>query len=181
MTPKAAATILGLVLSLTMFTSCSFGGDSIGDSAVALIEGDLADNLGLALTDAACDEPASEAVGTTFGCNALHDGTRVDIEVLIDREDHIVASTTNVVRPDALTAIAATVVDSMNAQGDFGLTVDALDCGEVAIVLDQDQIFRCGLTEPGTSNVFDTAIRMTDLETLSFDFEVAAEPRAADE
>lgn len=177
---KVAAVILGLVLSLTMFTSCSFGGDSIGDSAVTLIEGDLATNLGLSLTDAACDEPASEVVGTTFGCNALHNGSRVDIEVLIDREDHIVATTTNVVRPDALAAIEETVIESMNDQGDFGLTTEALDCGDVAIVLDADQIFRCGLTEPGTANVFDTAVRMTDLETLSFDFEVAAEPRAAE-
>lgn len=177
---KAATTILGLVLSLTMFTSCSFGGDSIGDSAVALIEGDLATNLGLSLTDAACDEPASEAVGTTFDCNALHDGVRVDIEVLIDREDHIIASTTNVVRPDALAVIKATVIESMNEQGDFGLTSEALDCGEVAVVLDQDQIFRCGLTEPGTSNVFDTSIRMNDLATLSFDFEVASQPRATE-
>jgi len=180
MTVKAAAVILGLVLSMTMFSSCSFGGDSIGDSAVALIEGDMATNLGLNLTDAACDEPASEAVGTTFGCNALHDGLRVDVEVLIDREDHIVASTTNVVRADALAAIEATVVDSMNDQGDFGLTADALDCGETAVVLDQDQIFRCGLTEPGTTNVFDTSIRMNDLATLSFDFEVASEPRLAE-
>lgn len=180
MNVKAATAILGMILSITMFTSCSFGGDSIGDSAVALIEGDLAANLGISLTDAACDEPAAETVGTTFGCNALHEDLRVDVEILIDREDHIVASTTNVVRPDALAVIESTVIDSMNEQGDFGLTTEALDCGDSAVVLDQDQIFRCGLTEPGTSNIFDTSIRMNDLETLSFDFEVASQPRATE-
>ena len=93
---------------------------------------------------------------------------------------HIVASTTNVVRPDVLAVIEETVIDSMNDQGDFGLTTDAIDCGGQAVVLDADRIFRCGLTEPETDNVFDTIIRVNDLDTISFDFEVATAPRSAE-
>lgn len=159
--------------------ACSFslGGESPADAAVDLIEGDFADTFSLPVSNTTCVEPASDAVGTTFTCTADHDGAPVNFDVLIDAEDHINVNSTNVVYPSMLEAVEATVIDSMNDQGDFGLTVDAMDCGDQPLVLDADMIFTCGLTEPGTTNVFDTTIRMNEIESLTFDFEVAAEPR----
>lgn len=170
----ALVAIVSVGLSACSF---SFGGETAGEAAVGLIEGDFASTYDLPISDATCTEPPNEDVGTVFACQGDHQGTQVDFVVEIDSEDHINVNSTNVLYPAMLEAVEATVIDSMNDQGDFGLTADAMDCGDSAIVLGADQIFLCGLTEPGTTNVFDTTIRMNDLESLTFDFEVAAVPR----
>ncbi|MEM7093214.1 MAG: hypothetical protein AAF567_09450 [Actinomycetota bacterium] len=167
--------VLILLFSLLLVAGC--GAQTAADGAVSLIEGDFASQNGIDLSNAVCDSPATEAVGTTFSCTAVHAGRSVNFDVLIDREDHITVSSTNVVYPPALEAIEATIVDSVNERGELGLPPGSVDCGDVPVVLDVNRIFVCGLTEPDTANVFDTFVRVQDMDNLIFDFEFAPEPR----
>lgn len=172
--------LLVTVMAVLLASACSFslGGESPAEAAVDLIEGDFSDQFGLVLTNASCDDPPSEDIGTTFECRANLGEAVVLFDVEIDAEDHILARSTNVVYPEQQVAIGEAIADSFANQGVEGLSADALDCGGEIIVLGSEMSFVCALTEPGSGDVYDTSIRINDIENLTFDFVVADEPRS---
>lgn len=181
----ANRTFLGrflVVAALTlMLGGCSFsfsvGGDGASASAEELIEGDLADKLNMELTGAECDEPVSEEVGETFTCTADYQGQQMQLSTMIEADERIFVNPTNVVFPAQLEAIEASVADLLNDQADYGLKPDSLDCGSDPIIIEGASEFTCALTDPATSEIYDTKIEMTDIEQLVFNFEVAPDPR----
>ena len=181
--PSRTARMLGAIViaGSLLLSGCSFsfGSESPAEAAEGLIEGEWADQFGLDLTDASCSDPANEDPGTRFPCQATLDGAAfVEFDVLIESEDRIVAQSTNVIFSEQFPAIADAIAGSFADQGIEGLTTESLDCGANIIVLGSERTIVCGLTEPETGEVYDTIIRFTDVVSLTFDFEVAEEPRS---
>ncbi len=84
--PLRARTLLLTLATLFVVTACSgdisfsIGGQSVDDAAVELIEGDLADQIGLGELTAACPEVPDAEVGTEFDCTATTaDGAVIEI------------------------------------------------------------------------------------------------------
>lgn len=173
-----AVLVMGATILLAAGCSFSIGGQSLSDAAVELIEGDFSEQLGVELTNASCTDPASDEIGTTFACQATYAGDQVDFEVTVDAPDHIVARSTNLLYVDAQRAIGNAIATAFADQGIDGLVGEDLDCGGDAMVLAQDMTFVCALSTPPDGDVYDTTIRITDLQDLTFDFVVADQPRS---
>ena len=85
----------------------SIGGQPPEDAAVDLIEGELSDDLGLAMTGE-CDDVDDPEVGVSFECTGTtDDGRVVEFDATIDEEDHISVFSVNVVNAGAVGRFAA--------------------------------------------------------------------------
>ena len=186
MQPRSNLVSVPVLLSICLGAGCSgsvefsFGGaDSPDGAAVNLIESDLSDRLGLGPLNAVCNEPGSNEVGTLFLCRADASGERIEFEVLIDADDHILVVPTNVLAPDDLATLAATAAEVLNAEVGSALLPDSIDCGSDVVVADPtgETTLECALTSPDSGLVYDTEIAITDLDTGAFTVQVADTPR----
>jgi hypothetical protein len=158
--------------------SFSFGtGDSPEGVAEELIEGELADQIGIGALVASCESPGTEDVGTTFVCTGAAGDTVVDFAAEIDREDNVSVVTTNVVLAEDMVALESAGVQVLNDEFDLGLAEGAIDCGETAVVLAASNELTCALTDTATGDVYDTTFTITDIQSGTFDIDVAASPR----
>lgn len=168
---RRVAALLGALAVIA--TGCGLlGGETLDEAAVALIEGqDMQDQLNLGvISNARCDVPESEEVGTTFACTADSPQGQLQYEVEVDREDHIFASPTNVVSLEAQDQLANEVFTSIADDAPF--TPEALDCGNDLIVFDPDgapPTLSCQLGALQSSDLIDIDIAVTDVETGAFD------------
>jgi hypothetical protein len=152
--------------------SFSIGGQSIEDAAVELIEGDLAEGIGLGALEATCPEVADPAVGTEFDCTATTpDGAVIEFAGLVDREDHIDVQTTNVVVADAIGTFEAAGIDVINETEGTTLDASAMACGDSSIIIPDDGAIGCELTLPDTGEVYDAVYTINDLATGDFSLE----------
>ncbi|MEL6981741.1 MAG: hypothetical protein AAFO29_04890, partial [Actinomycetota bacterium] len=133
--------------------------------------------LGLGDVDVTCQEPADEEVGTTFGCASASSLGVVNWVVTITETDRISANTTNLIRADLAETVEQVAVESLEAQAGSTLGVENFECGPGPFVLDASSAMVCALTDPTTGLVYDATLTFTDLETGSFQVNVANEPR----
>lgn len=148
--------------------SFSIGGESVEDAAVDVIEGELAEQIGLALT-ADCPAVPDPEVGTAFSCTATTpSGDLVSIAGEVDREDHIDLTTTNVIRGDVAGTIGRAIEDEVAGSG--GGDDLEVDCGDETIVADQNNSFSCGLRGPGTTGGAEAIVTVTDFDTGNFEY-----------
>jgi hypothetical protein len=166
------------VVALAMAAGCSgdfsfsIGGQSVEDAAVELIEGELAEGIGLGELEADCPEVADPEVGTEFDCTATTaDGVVIEIAGLVDREDHIDLQTTNVIVADALTTFEAAGIDLVNQTEGATLDPSAMDCGDSSIVIPADGVIGCTLTDPSSGQLYDAVYTIDDFATGDFSLE----------
>ena len=168
----AAATVVAAGCTSASF---SIGGQSPESAATDLIEGELADLIGLGELSADCADVDDAQIGTEFACSATTaDGRVVEFVTVIDREDHIDVTTTNVIRGDVIPDVEAAAIDLINANQGTSLTRQALDCPEDSIVWTPATELACVLTD-GDGTVFDAVITFPDVE--SGDFSIDWTPR----
>jgi hypothetical protein len=152
--------------------SFSIGGQSVDDAAVELIEGELADGIGLGALEADCPEVSDPEVGTEFGCTATTpDGDVIEFAGLIDREDHIDVNTTNVIVADAIVNIEAAGIDLVNETEGATLDASAMDCGDASIIIPADGVVECTLTDTSSGDLYDAVYTVTDVATGDFSLE----------
>ena len=181
MRPRFAASLAGMRLLLLccaiVLSACSVSGEiSIGsespeNAAKGLIEGALADQIGLGELTASCSKPSSDDVGARFLCTAdTEDGRTVELRAVIE-EDGPFVETTNVVLAENLPPIVAAVLGEIEAQSGIDLAADALRCGTESLIVDSANQTICELTDP-VGDVFETTITFNGLDTDSptFDF-----------
>jgi hypothetical protein len=170
---------LALLAALVVLSSCSVSGEiSVGSqtpegASEDLIEGALAEQIGLGELTASCSSPSSEEVGARFLCTGdSEDGRTIEFQAVIE-EDGPFVSTTNVVLAENLEPIVANIVGEIENQSGVDLAGDALDCGTETLVVDASNQVICPLTDP-TGQVFDTLITFNGLDTdnPTFDFVV---------
>jgi hypothetical protein len=168
-TRAKAALVSALLLAVSACSgslSFSIGGESVEDAAEALIEGDLATQLGLELT-ATCPEVADPEVGTEFSCTATTaDGETVQFDGVVDREDHIEVVTLNVIPADLLGEYAAAGADTVEASVGFPVV---LDCGTDPVVLDASNEMECTLAAADGTDATTAVLTVTDIDTGDFD------------
>jgi len=152
----------------------SFGGETASEAAVDLIEGDaMAQRLKIAaITNAVCEDPAVEEVGTVFGCTAESDGTTVLFEVEIEEGDRIFAAPTNVVDESFIAEYEASAVEALNRAEGFTLAAADLDCGDVSVVLDENSQMFCLLSPSDVVESYDAVLTVTDTISGAFSVDV---------
>jgi len=175
--------VFGLLVLAVVASACtgsvdiSFGGETPAEAAVDLIEGnEMAARIGIAsVSDAECDDPLDEEIGTIFMCTAQSDGQTINFEVALEEDDRIFASPTNVVDPAGLSRLEDAAVQGLNNENDFGLPEGALECGDSGVILNAENQLICALTDPDTGVMFDTLVTVTDVETGQFTVVVVGE------
>jgi len=142
----------------------SIGGLRVHDAAETLIQGDLAEQLGLEL-DASCDEVDDAAIGSEFSCTATTaDGEVVELHAVVDREDHINVSTVNLVTAEVVPIFEQKAAEALSAEAGVPLT---LDCGGAqAVVLDENSEIDCVASDGTTEQ--DAKLTVTDTSTGEF-------------
>lgn len=152
--------------------SFSIGGESVEDAAEDLIEGELADGLGLGELSAACEDVDEPQVGSKFSCLATtENGQVVKIDGEVDREDHINLLTSNYISVDGLRSLETIAEESLREQNGLEVIDDAIDCGNDPIVFGDDAAILCAITDP-TGAVFDFHIRDIVTQPVDFNYEI---------
>jgi hypothetical protein len=168
-----------LVVFALFLSACSVSGEiNIGsqspeDASEDLIEGELADLIGLGDLTANCSQPSSGDVGARFLCTAeTEDGRTIELQAVIE-DDGPYVETTNLVLAENLDPIVASVLAEIENLSGIDLADDALDCGADSLIVDVSNQAVCALTDP-TGEVFDTIITFNGLDTdnPTFDFVV---------
>lgn len=164
----AIATTLSLV-GASCSASFSIGGQSVEEAAVELIEGDLAELIGLPLV-AECPEVVDPDVGTEFSCTATsNDGRVAGFDVLVDREDHIDVQTTNVITAESVPKFVDVIVSGIDEES--GGAQVAVDCGDQSIIADESDSFTCDLTGDGADPGASVLVTVTDFKDGTLNYE----------
>ena len=160
---------LALVLSACSVSGeINIGSQSPENASEDLIEGELADLIGLGDLTANCSEPSSGDVGARFLCTAdTEDGRIIEFQAVIE-DDGPYVETTNLVLADNLDPIVGSVLAEIESLSGVDLADDALDCGADSLIVDVSNQAICALTDP-TGEVFDTIITFNGLDTDSPD------------
>lgn len=160
----ARIVVTGVVV-LGLATGCSFSiGDTPTNEAEEVIEGDLAEQIGLTDVEADCEVETSGDVGATFTCTSTSDIGDIEYRATIEEDDTVFVEPTNVLSPDNIAAIEA------NTPG--------VDCRDGAVVVGSDNTLTCAYTDPGDGLVYDVFIQFTDLESRLYDITQADAPRS---
>lgn len=177
-TVKALAVAVAVIVITSACSgsfSFSIGGQSPEAAAIDLIEGELSDELGAALT-ADCDELEDPNEGDSFTCTGTtDDGRVVDFDIDIGT-DEVIADSVNLLVADRVPALEQSVLDALSAETNQEIPAGSLDCGDGPIIVPPDKSFVCRLSDWATDGVFDTTITITDQATWTFDIDVAEEP-----
>ena len=165
----------GLVVLLA---GCTFSiGDTPDGVAVELIEGELADQLGITGMVATCHEPPNRDVGTTFSCIAQSDSGEIRWTAKMEEDDIVNVQSNNVLDADDISVLESSAIEALESSVGADLPDGITDCGEPPLVVADDNNVLCALTDPGTGEVYDMTLNITDFDTGAFDLNVADEPR----
>jgi len=146
-----------------------------GRLAVGVIEGELADLIGLGPVMATCDSPPSTDLGTTFDCTGEVAGQVATFTAVINGEDNVNVNTTNVILADQVQTFAVTAMRQLNESVGGSAPDEAMDCGDESIILPANNVFVCGLGLG--ADIYDATINITDPSDGSFTVVVADSPR----
>lgn len=176
--PTVRSVVLGAGLALLVSgCSVSVGTGSPADGAVDEIEARSVE-LELGETEAICEEPADEGVGTAFSCTGVSGAGEVDWVATIGEGDGIKVVTTNLVTAESIPRIEEVAVATLEEQVEQPLGLENFDCGEGSIVLGAGNTAVCALTDPGSGSIYDATLTFTDTQAGAFDIVVADEPRS---
>jgi hypothetical protein len=174
---------LTVVAVLAVVSGCSLvigGDDSAADTAVKIIEGQIADELAMGSLDARCDSPPTEDVGAEFTCTATVDGDDarvISFDAVIDEADHVNVQSANLLTRDDVTKLEVGAVGILNDQFALALPDDSIDCGSDPVILNPALEVDCAFTDPSNGDVYDTLITITDPVELVIEISVAETPR----
>ena len=172
-----SATVVLLLIGASCSGSVSFsiGGKSPEDAATELIEGELSEQVALALV-AACPELDDPGEGDAFDCTGTTDDGRV-INFTIDiGEDEVFANSTNMLVASAVGGFEESIVSALNAENALDLPLDSVDCGDGPLIVPADNLVLCRLSDPDSTDVYDTTITITDQANWRFSIDVADNP-----
>ncbi|MGB5759143.1 MAG: hypothetical protein WBM50_19685 [Acidimicrobiales bacterium] len=164
-----------LLVPLLVGTGCSgsldFGNganNEFTDAAEALIEGDLADQIGLGPLDATCDGD-DPAAGDTFECSATPDGqATIRFTATINAEgDTVGVASTNLLLADQVQQVEAFAAALIEEQTGTLIGAENFQCGETSIVVSDGEIIDCTVTDPADGTVYDAPVTVDDLAQLA--------------
>lgn len=143
------------------------------DAGRELIEGDLADRIGLGALEADCDGHHLDP-GDTFTCTAVSPGRRPILFVAMISADGraVDLTTTNLLLADQVEQIE-TFAASLIAQ-DTALPIDNdhFECADNSVVVGTGETMDCLVTDPTDQTILAVSVTIDDLDTLSITVDV---------
>ncbi len=178
---------IGALAVVAVLSGCLDSGGA-GDDAVVLtpgqateqlIVGPLAEQVGLGPLTASCPDMTGAKAGDVFPCTAATGTDRLlNVDAAILPSGQVELSTTNVILGSALPSFEQSAVDAINkVRPDANLATGAVECGDTSVVLPDDRMMICRLTDPRTAQVFDVSLTVEDIEGRQFSLVVASQPR----
>jgi hypothetical protein len=165
---------VGMVLA-----SCSGSAASSGE---VVIEGKLADEIGLGELEATCNEPEGLTEGETFTCVATTtDGETIEFIGTMTSADEFEVNTSNLLIASDIVAIQAE--GALVLSEEIGATIlpEDIDCGDGSVVLDDVGDMLCAITDTSTGDVYDLTVSTGGLEpgvgVRELSFRIADAPR----
>lgn len=163
------------VLAVVVLSGCS-GSFSFGTSSddrylnagKELIEGDLADQIGLGSLDATCVGTELEA-GDTFDCTATAGGLEpIRFVGTVDAdEEGVNLSSTNLLLADQVEQVEAFSASLIAEQTSVAIEPQHFECADTSIIIENGGILDCRLTDPTDGTIYQAPVTMQDLETMS--------------
>ena len=187
-TPGVFRVLVAGLLAAALLTGCL---DAAGDgenavvltptqAAEQLIAGPLAEQVGLGPLTASCPDMTGATGGDVFPCTAATETDRLlNVDAAILPSGQVELSTTNVILGSALPSFEQSAVDAINkVRPDANLTTGAVECGETSVVLPDDRMLICELTDPRTEQIFEVSLTVDDIEGRQFSLVVADRPKS---
>ncbi|MDH3295050.1 MAG: hypothetical protein OER95_12100 [Acidimicrobiia bacterium] len=186
-TARLVLSTVGWLIGIGLVSGCLSSGNgteapqvlSPREAAEELISGPMATEVGLGDLTVSCPEMNGATAGDVFPCTAATEAQRViNVDAAILPSGQVELTTTNVITGDALPSFEVAAVNALNATLDVTLLPEAIDCGDTSVVLADDRMMICALTDPTTLQVFDVSLTIDDIETRQFSLVVANQPRS---
>ncbi len=184
---REAGAVVGALFAATALSGCiGSEGDTEGavtltptQAAEQLIIGPLAEQVGLGPLNASCPDMSAATGGDVFPCTAATEADRlVNVDAAILPSGQVELSTTNVILGSALSSFEQSAVDAINkVRPDANLEAGAVECGDSSVVLSDDRMMICELTDPRTQQIFEVSLTVSDIEARQFELIVADRPK----
>ncbi|MGH1487927.1 MAG: hypothetical protein ACRBK7_00800 [Acidimicrobiales bacterium] len=166
------------LLVTVLATGCSgtleFGGfgnssdDAFRLAGEELIEGELADQIGLGPLEAECTGSDLSA-GDTFDCTAAPGGLDPIqfIATINGEEDGLNIVSTNLLlasQVDEVEAFAASLIENRTSTA---IGAENFDCADSSLVISPGEVIECRVTDPADGVVYEAPVTIDDLADLS--------------
>lgn len=169
--------LIGVLTLGGVLVACSPDETDFRDAAVDAIEGDVADQIGVDDLTAECEEPADDAVGTTFACTAEHPDGEIRITSEIVEDDEVNVQTLNLLVPEDMPMLEESASQALSESTGAALAPEALDCGDGAVIVSAGPELVCAYTADDGA-VYDATITWRgDTTDDGFDVEIAETSR----
>jgi hypothetical protein len=153
------------LLATTVLVLASGCGGSAAKSGETVIEGPLADEIGLGELTATCSEPDDLEEGQTFGCTAeTGDGRTITFEAVLTSDDEFDIVTSNLFTSDEVDSVAADAARALAEQVGTDIPVELFSCPEGVAILDDDDTFACEIEDPISGAIYELTVTATGWE-----------------
>lgn len=176
-----AALVTGVAAILVASCSSGSGGpEAVAETAVELIEGELAEQIDLGELEGECEEPADAAEGETFTCSATtEDGRTIEFLGTLESEDEVNVVSTNVLVERDIDAVREEGARALSEETGQAIEPDDIECDDV-IILEGTDDFECAITEPETGEVYGLTVSTGGIDpgvgVRDLSFEISQEP-----
>lgn len=152
-----------IVLGLgAAFALIACGGDA-RETATAVIESEIEDQVGLGELTASCQEPEERVVGSEFPCTATTEsGDLIKITTTFEEEDRIFVLPTNVVLASDMELVEAAAAKTIGDEVGAEIDPSDVDCPDTSVVLDADDQMRCEITDTSVGTTYELIVTLTD-------------------
>ncbi len=161
-----AALASGCSGSLDFFSSA--GDQGFLDAGEELIEGDLADQIGLGPLDATCSGQNLQA-GDTFSCMA-RPGQLTPIEftgTVDDDEASVVITSDNLLLATQVQEVEAFAAGLLQQQTTLAAQPEDFDCGDTSVIIASGEVLNCMVTDPSDGTIYEAPVTIENLQDLA--------------
>ncbi len=174
--PRGAARPLAVIGLAGLLAGACSGSFSFGTSSddgflnagKELIEGELADQIGLGPLEATCTGEDLEA-GDTFSCTATPGGLSPIqfVGTINDEETGVNISSTNLMLAEQVEEVEAFAAALIEEQTSTPIGAENFECADTSLVITSGEVINCQVTDPADGTVYEAPVTIDDLADLS--------------
>ncbi|MGI9598592.1 MAG: hypothetical protein ACR2QK_20675 [Acidimicrobiales bacterium] len=151
--------------------SFSFGtspDDGFLSAGEELIEGELADQIGLGPLDATCSGQDLSA-GDTFECSASAGGLSPIrfIGTINAAEDGVNITSSNLLLAEQIEEVEAFAAGLIEEQTSTPIGAENFECADSSLIISSGEVIDCLVTDPADGTVYEAPVTIDDLAELS--------------